>query len=98
MALYDILKEEEKEFIRKHLDDMTIGEMALSLGRSYFTVQKYTDSIGYHRYHRWTEEEDKVLIRLWGLYGAEYIARCLNLDANCVYNRVRRLKKNGKLA
>ena len=91
----DSLTQKEKDYIAQHCRDMSIGEMALSLGRNYFTIQKETSAIGFHRFHRWTPEEDALLFELWDTFCAEYIARRLKVDANCVYNRVRRLKKNG---
>ena len=97
MAWHDALTKEEEQFISKHVKDMSISEIATSLGRSYYTIQKHTDKIGHHPIHKWTEEEDNVLLTLYGTYMVEYIARVLNLDANCVYNRIRRLRKNGKL-
>lgn len=84
------------EFIEEHFNDMTIGEIALSLGRSYSAVQNYTSSRKLHRFHIWTEEETEILIKLTQEgYVAEYIARRLNLNVDCVHNRIRRLRKKG---
>ena len=96
MANYDALTTEEKRYIRAHSEDMAIEEIALALGRGYSTVQKYAKSTGRGRYHTWTAEEDAMLMSLWKEYCAEYISRRMGIDVNSIYNRIRRLKRNGK--
>lgn len=96
MARYDALTEKEHRFIEENAEKMKISEIAESIGRSYFTVQKALAAKGYHRFHLWTAEEDRLLIRLKNEgWSSEYIARRLHVGADCVYNRVRRLRKQG---
>ena len=98
MAIHDALRKDEKKFIEEHFNDMTIGEIALALGRSYEAVQQHTSRKNLHRFHRWTDEETAILLKLMSEgYMAEYIARKLKIDVNCVYNRIRRLRKNGTI-
>ena len=97
MARYDKLTKQEEQYIKEHFSTMTLSEIATSLGRSYYTIQKCTERLGLHKIHKWTPEEDEVVISLYGEYMAEYISRVLNLDVNCVYNRIRRLRRNGQL-
>lgn len=88
---------EEENFIKENAKKMSISEIATSLGRSYFTIQKYMKLLDIPTgFHKWTEEEDMKLRALWDLYPAGYIARCLDVDENCIYNRARRLKLRKK--
>lgn len=83
---------EEERFIKQNAGELSISEIATSLGRSYFTIQKYMKLLDIDTgFHRWTKEEDEILISLWEEYSAEYIARKLRLNRYSVYNRVRRL-------
>ena len=98
MGIHNALRKEEMEFIDEHFKEMTIGEIALSLGRSYFTVQNYTSTRKMRRFHIWTEEETELLLKLTQEgYVAEYIARRLKVNVDCVHNRIRRLRKKGMI-
>lgn len=89
---------DEERFIKNNAGKMSISEIALSLGRSYYTVQKILKLLGYDSgIHRWTPDEDAKLLSLWKDYPAGYISRCLDVDENAIYNRIRRLKKKGLL-
>lgn len=97
MGWTDGITKSEKDYIKEHFAEMTISEIALALGRSYEAVRNHAVAMKLHKIHKWTVEEDTLLMEMWGTYPAEYIARQLKgVDANSVYNRVRRLKKNGK--
>ena len=97
MANYDALTDDERAFIKEHLSDMTVGEIALSLGRNYYTIISEMRRIGHYCYHKWTDKEDTELKSLWGEnYSAEYISRKMRIGVDGIYNRIRRLKKNGK--
>ena len=98
MGWNDGFTKKEKQFIKDNFQELSIGEIALALGRSYEAVQRNAAKMNLHRFHKWTEEEDTLLMTLWGSYGAEYIARKLNVNANTVYNRVKRLKNKGLIA
>ena len=88
---------EEERFIKENAGKLSISEIATSLGRSYFTIQKYMKLLDIPTgFHSWTPEEDERLRALWDFYSAGYIARCLDVDENCVYNRARRLKLRKK--
>ncbi len=83
---------EEERFIKENAGKLSISEIATSLGRSYFTIQKYMKLLDIPTgFHKWTKEEDEKLRELWEQYPAGYISRYLGMDENCVYNRVRRL-------
>ena len=83
---------DEEKFIKDNAGKLSISEMATSLGRSYFTIQKYMKLLGIPSgCHRWTKKEDAKLKELWEQYPAGYISRYLGVDENCVYNRARRL-------
>lgn len=83
---------EEEKFIKENAGKLSISEIATSLGRSYFTIQKYMKLLDIPTgFHKWTRQEDEKLRELWEQYPAGYICRCLGVDENCVYNRVRRL-------
>ena len=96
MATYDALTREEKAFVKQHISDMSVGEIAHSLGRSYYTVLNEMRRIGYRCYHKWTAEEDVMLMSLWGEYSAENISKMMQIDKDSIYNRVRTMKRNGK--
>lgn len=86
-----ITREEEK-FIKENAEKLSISEIATALGRSYFTIQKYLRLLDIpSRYHKWTPEEDEKLRKLWEDYQAGYIAICLGVDEDCIYNRAKRL-------
>ena len=88
---------EEERFIKDNAGKLSISEIATSLGRSYFTVQKYMKILGIPTgFHKWTKQEDEVLKELWEKYPAGYICRYLGINENCVYNRARRLKLKKK--
>ena len=95
----DPITKEEEKFIKEHVYAMTISEIATSLGRNYFTIQKVVKLLGFELVHRWTKEEDEKLRELWEIYPAGYICRVLNVDENCIYNRAKRigLKKKRKV-
>lgn len=87
---------DEERFIKENAGKMTISEIALSIGRNYYTVQKILKLLGYEsRLHRWTPEEDEKLLSFWRKYPAGYISKLLGVDEYCIYNRIRRLKKKG---
>lgn len=97
MGWTDGITKPEKDYIKEHFSEMNISEIALALGRSYEAVRNHCVLMNLHRIHKWTAEEDVVLMEMWGTYPAEHIARHLKgVNANSVYNRVRRLKRNGK--
>lgn len=88
---------EEEQFIKDNAGKLSISEMATSLGRSYFTIQKYMKLLDIPTgFHKWTKKEDDKLRELWEQYPAGYICRVLDIDENCVYNRARRLKLKKK--
>ena len=88
---------EEEKFIKENAGKLSISEIATSLGRSYFTVQKYMKILGIPTgFHKWTPHEDKVLRELWEKFPAGYICRYLGINENCVYNRARRLRLKKK--
>lgn len=83
---------EEEKYIKEKAGKMSISEIATSLGRSYYTIQKYMKLLGIPTgYHRWTKKEDAKFRELWEQYPAGYICRYFGVDENCVYNRARRL-------
>lgn len=83
---------EEEKFIKDNAGRMSISEIATSLGRSYFTVQRYMSILGIKTgFHRWNRQEDKQLMELWESYPAGYISSVLGVDENCIYNRAKRL-------
>lgn len=90
------ITEKEMGYIREHFEEMTISEIALALGRSYEAVRNHAVAMKLHKFHKWTDEEDLELFELYGKLSTEEISRKLNVDINSVYNRVRRLKKNGR--
>lgn len=87
----DPITAKEEKFIKEHVYAMTIGEIATSLGRNYYTIQRTIKLLGFQLVNKWTKEQDEKLLELWGQYPAGYIATVLGVDENCVYNRVRRL-------
>lgn len=88
---------EEERFIKENAQKMSISEIATSLGRSYFTVQKYMKILGIPTgFHKWTRKEDEILCELWENYPAGYISRVIGVDENCIYNRAKRLKLKKK--
>lgn len=88
---------EEERFIKENAAEMSISEIATSLGRSYFTVQRYMSILGIKTgFHKWTRQEDELLRELWEQYPAGYICRRLGVDENCIYNRARRLNLKKK--
>lgn len=88
---------DEEKFIKENAGKLSISEIATSLGRSYFTIQKYMKLLNIDTgFHKWTPKEDEKLRELWEVYPAGYIARYLGVDENCVYNRARRLKLKKK--
>ena len=91
MKRTDPITPKEEHFIKEHVYVMTIAEIATSLGRNYYTIQRYLKILGYNLCHKWTEKEDAKLRELWENYTAGYICRVLNIDENSVYNRARRL-------
>ncbi len=95
MGKTDGITKSEKDYIKNHFLEMTISEIALALGRSYEAVRNHCVAMHLHRIHKWKAEEDAVLFEMWGKYPAGYIAEQLKTEVNSVYNRVRRLRRNG---
>ena len=91
MRRTDPITPEEEKFIKEHVYAMTISEIATSLGRNYYTIQKTLKILGFELLHKWTEEEDAKLCELWEQYPAAYISRVLHVDVNCIYNRAKRI-------
>lgn len=92
------LSSEEREFIKKNVGKKTIGEIAAAIGRNYYTVWGITKSLGHNPIHVWTRDEDEKMLSMWGRYSAKYIAGKLGVQTSSVYNRMRRLRKNGKVS
>lgn len=95
MGWHNKITDEERAFIRKNFTSMSLKEIATSLGRGYYTIYKQAKLMHLRRVHVWTDDEDTILIRLWGTFDAKYIARRIGVDENCVYNRIKRLRSKG---
>lgn len=85
------LSKEELNFIKVHLLDMSIQEIADALGRNYYTIYNFSKAAGIKRNHEFTPEEDEFIRRAYNRYSVEYIANKLNLTKSNIYNRARAL-------
>lgn len=97
MAVYDALSNKELIFIAENHKTKSIREISKVLGRSYSAIQKAMTALGFYTYHVWTPEEDNFLIENYKKLTAAQIAEVLGLEYKvCIYNRIRRLRKNGR--
>lgn len=101
MANWKYVTESEKEYIRIHLLDMTVKEIAEALGRDYWTVHKYKKMFGAQTNHKYTTSEDMYIRRVYGKTKTEYIANKIGVPVMSVYNRakylgLRKFKKSKK--
>lgn len=90
------LTTKDLEYIKVHLLDMTIGEIAKALGRHYYTIYNISKSIGIERKHVFTPEEDNFIRKNYSKHRVDYIAGHIGVPVMSIYNRARflGLKKN----
>lgn len=90
------LSKEELEFIKVHLLDMSIQDIATALGRNYYTIYNYSNKAGIKRKHEFTPQEDAYIRKNYNKLEVEYIANKLGLTKMAIYNRARNLGVNSK--
>lgn len=82
----------EAEFIKVHLLDMSIGDIAAALGRNYWTIYKYAQKAGVSKNHNFTPAEDNFIRRNYTKFPVDYIASKIGVPVSSIYNRARILK------
>ena len=85
------LSVEELEFIKVHLLDMTIKEIADALGRNYYTIYNLNKKAGIERNHFFTPQEDAYIRQNYSKMPVERIGTKLGVSAMSIYNRARKL-------
>lgn len=91
MAKGKALTKEELEFVKVHLLDMSIGDIAKALGRNYYTIYKLSQQAGIKKNHWFTPEEDAFIKHNYAKWPVEKIAGRLGVKTMSIYNRARKL-------
>lgn len=94
------LTDEEKQFILRHVDNLSVSEIARRMGRAYRTINNFLRSEGHYERpsHRiWSEQEDAFIRDNYAQLGSFETARAIDRSTYAVRVRARNLGVKGRI-
>ena len=86
------LTEEQRDFIKKNIGNLSIVQISERLNLNYRVVYYYVSkNMKRKKNHKFTQKEDDFIIASYNMMRVESIAELLGLSISDVYNRARTL-------
>lgn len=83
---------EQRDFINKNINKLSLVQIAEKLGLSYRVVYYYASkNTERKKHHKFTQKEDDFIRASYNMMRVESIAELLGLSTGDVYNRARTL-------